>query len=68
MQQEHGRRARGSGFAVEDIDAVDRDGAVVDDRDRSPLRYAGRRLGVSQRKRRDRCQECGRKHEGGLMD
>ena len=43
VQQQHGRRVGGSGFAVEDIDAVDLDGAIVDDRDRGLFRYAGRR-------------------------
>ena len=55
VQQEHGRRVCRARLTVEDIDTVDLDCAIVDDRDRGPFHYAGRRLGVGQRKRRDRC-------------
>ena len=65
VQQEHGRRIGGSGFAIEDIDAIDLDGAIVDDRDRGLFRYAGRRLGLGQCGRRDRREERGGKGESG---
>ena len=53
MQQKHGRRVCGPGLTVEDIDAIDLDGAIVDDRDRGLFRYAGRRVGAGQRERCD---------------
>ncbi len=65
VQQEHGRRAGGAGFAVEDIDAVDLGRAIVDDRYLALLRYAGRRFGVSQRGRRDRRKKGGCKRDCG---
>ena len=53
MQEEHGRRIGGSGFAVEDIDAIDLDGAVVDDRIAACSDTQAAEVGAGQRGRRD---------------
>jgi hypothetical protein len=65
VQQKHDRRACWPGLAVEDVDAIDFDSAVMDDRDRRLFRRAGRRFGKAWMRQRCGRQKRCNKRQGG---